>query len=271
VPLDPAYPPERLAFMLADAHIAVLLTQQQIAEQRLKIVNPRPSDGQSKIQNPRPSDEQSKIQNLKSKIQNPLVVCLDLDWPAIAQERLDNPPSGVTASNLAYVIYTSGSTGRPKGVMIEHRALVNFVEAAVAAYAITPADRVLQFASLSFDTSAEEIYPCLTQGATLILRSDDMLSSTATFLQSCRDLAVTVLDLPTAYWHQLAMARLALPEPLRLVIIGGEAAQPEPLRLWFEHVSPAIRLVNTYGPTEATIVATLGDLTQTGQTRVLLK
>jgi len=81
--------------------------------------------------------------------------------------------------NLAYVIYTSGSTGRPKGVGVPHAALVNFVAGASEAYGISSRDRVLQFASVSFDTSAEEIYPCLTRGATLVLRSEQMISTAA--------------------------------------------------------------------------------------------
>ncbi|HBY76803.1 MAG TPA: hypothetical protein DEG47_07325, partial [Cyanobacteria bacterium UBA11148] len=123
------------------------------------------------------------------------------------------------------VIYTSGSTGKPKGVMIEHQALVNFTQAAISEYGISESDRLLQFASISFDTAAEEIYPCLIAGGTLVLRTDEMLTSVATFLKACQDWKLTVLDLPTAYWQQmvseLATTDVTLPESLRLVIIGG--------------------------------------------------
>jgi surfactin family lipopeptide synthetase A len=115
----------------------------------------------------------------------------------------------------------------------------------------------------------EEIFPCLIRGATLVLRTDAMLETMTGFLQTCRDWELTVLDLPTAYWHeltaQLAAESLALPSSVRLVIIGGERALRERLVMWHQQVGPHVRLVNTYGPTEVTVVATLCALsTQTG-------
>ena len=104
---------------------------------------------------------------------------------------------------LAYEIYTSGSTGKPKGVMVGQQALANFVSAANRAYGVVPSDRVLQFASISFDAAIEEIFLTLTQGATLVLRTQAMLKSIPDFLQACEALRITVLDLPTAFWHQL--------------------------------------------------------------------
>jgi non-ribosomal peptide synthetase component F len=103
------------------------------------------------------------------------VICLDTDWEQIACCPVERPARETRDDHLAYIIYTSGSTGQPKGVMIEHRALVNYAHAVMAEYEITAADRVLQFASVSFDAHAEEIYPCLICGGTLFLRSDDML------------------------------------------------------------------------------------------------
>ncbi len=232
IPLDPNYPPDRLILMMADAASPLLLTQAHLLEKLPPLDVP--------------------------------IIALDAEWESIAAESTTTPHSAVTAHNLAYIIYTSGSTGTPKGVMIEHRALVNFTEAASAEYAITAADRVLQFASISFDASAEEIYPCLTRGGTLVLRPDDMAAAAEPFLQYCRDLALTVLDLPTSYWHQLvgdlAKTDLQFPPSLRLVIIGGEKAQSGPASEWFRQVPPSIRLVNTYGPTEATVVATTYNL-----------
>jgi len=232
IPLDPNYPPDRLAAMMTDAGSPLLLTQSHLLD-RL----PRLEAG---------------------------IIALDTHRETIAAESAANPQARVTPRNLAYIIYTSGSTGRPKGVMIEHRALVNFTEMAAAEYDIAATDRVLQFASISFDASAEEIYPCLTQGGTLVLRPDDMVGTTETFLQYCRDLALTVLDLPTSYWHQLvsdlSSTGLEFPPSLRLVIIGGEKAQSAPVAEWFRLAPPSIRLVNTYGPTEATVVATTCDL-----------
>ncbi|MBH8554252.1 amino acid adenylation domain-containing protein [Nostocaceae cyanobacterium CENA357] len=228
VPLDPAYPQERIAWMLADAQVSVLLTQQQLV-------------------NNLPEHEAT-------------VITLDTDWSVISQNSQENLLHTATPENLAYVIYTSGSTGRPKGVMIQHQSLVNFAEAAIKEYGFIESDRILQFASISFDAAAEEIYPCLLCGATLILRSDEMLSSSAIFLQKCRELQLTVLDLPTAYWQQLISDldtyNLMLPESLRLVIIGGEAAAIQSVQTWQQLVGEYPVLINTYGPTETTVVAT---------------
>jgi thioester reductase-like protein/amino acid adenylation domain-containing protein len=189
------------------------------------------------------------------------VVCLDSDSKVISQESEDNPICNARHTNLAYVIYTSGSTGKPKGVMIEHQSLVNFTQAVSIEYSITTRDRVLQFASISFDAAVEEIYPCLTSGGMLVLRTNEMVRSISTFLKKCQDLMITVLDIPTAYWHQmvleLATADLIMPESLRLVIIGGESALPKRVEMWKKCVGEYSKLINTYGPTEATVVTTI--------------
>jgi amino acid adenylation domain-containing protein len=233
VPLDPAYPQERLSVMLKDAQPTVLLTQQRFL---------------------------GKLPATEAQ-----VVCIDSDWQVIAKESLENPDPTATADNLAYVIYTSGSTGKPKGVMIEHRSLVNFSVAAGVEYGIAASDRILQFASISFDASAEEIFPALTRGAMLVLRNEAILTSISMFLEMCRKWQINILDLPTAYWHELAerlgAEDIELPPSLRLVIIGGERVLPERLAKWRRTIRKDVRLVNTYGPTEATIVATMCDLT----------
>lgn len=165
----------------------------------------------------------------------------------------------------AYVIFTSGTTGRPKGVVVSHRALAAFCAAASDRYELSADDRVLQFASLSFDASVEEFFPALSCGATLVLRDEDMISRPDLFLDRCARWGVTVLDLPTAYWHELVAAldrgEAVLPTTVRLVIIGGEAARPEAVRRWQAAVGDTPRLLNTYGPTETTVVATVADLT----------
>jgi amino acid adenylation domain-containing protein len=232
VPLDPTYPADRLAFMIEDAGLSLVLTQERLTSEF--------PAGRARL------------------------LCLDKDWPRIARESRENPVVSVAPANLAYVIYTSGSTGNPKGVMIEHRSLVNFTVTAASAYAIGPADRVLQFASLCFDISVEEIYPALTQGATVVLRTDEMISSARDFLRYCDQWQVTILDLPTAYWHDLTdtlpAEDLKLPAGLRLVIIGGEKAAFDRVVAWHRRVGENVRLLNTYGPTETTVVATMCDL-----------
>ncbi|WP_330172409.1 amino acid adenylation domain-containing protein [Streptomyces sp. NBC_01498] len=174
-------------------------------------------------------------------------------------------PGEAAGTGIAYVIYTSGSTGTPNGVLVGHEALAHFVAGATERYGIGADDRVLQFAPLHFDASVEEVFVTLCAGGTLVLRTDGMLDVPG-MLAGCVAHGVTVLDLPTAYWHELAYAVAAgvaeLPAALRTVIIGGEAALPERVARWRRAVGSRVRLLNTYGPTEATVVATVADLTE---------
>ncbi|MUL39088.1 non-ribosomal peptide synthetase [Gloeocapsopsis dulcis] len=240
LPLDPAYPQERLALMLKDSQVSVLLTSSAQLE----------------------TLPQHQAQ----------VICLDIDWAKIAENSFEKPIHQTQLENSAYLIYTSGSTGTPKGVMIQHRSLSSYIHTACIEFEINSSDHVLQFASISFDTAAEEIFPCLICGATLILRTDEMISSIPQFLQQCRDWGITVLDLPTAFWHQmtteLATANLAIFNSLRLVIIGGEKADTKHLNTWQQQVGQQVRLVNSYGPTETTIVATLCNLSVPATSKV---
>ena len=191
---------------------------------------------------------------------------MDSESEEINRENSENPNRDISFEHLAYVIYTSGSTGKPKGVMIEHGALANFTEFAVEEYQLSGGDRMLQFATITFDASVEEIFPSLAAGATLVLRNDAVIASIPTFIKALQEWQITVLDLPTAFFHEMVIALaeegLTLPPSLRLVIIGGEKAQLKYLRNWFRHAGVGIRLVNTYGPTEATVVATFCDLTE---------
>ncbi|MEH2169753.1 MAG: amino acid adenylation domain-containing protein [Nostoc sp.] len=229
VPLDPAYPQERLTWMLSDSQVSVLLTQKHL--------------------------------QVEQEFDGLYVICLDTDWEVISQESEENLVGGATLENLAYVIYTSGSTGKPKGVMIQHQSLVNFTLGAIVEYRFTQSDGILQFASISFDTAVEEIYPCLVSGGTLVLRNEKMLIDIPNFLKQCEEWEITVLDLPTAYWHhltfELTTTKLRLPESLRLVIIGGERVLPERVKMWQKYVGDYPQLFNGYGPTEATVVTTI--------------
>ncbi|MFO0142601.1 MAG: amino acid adenylation domain-containing protein, partial [Aphanizomenon sp.] len=243
VPLDPSYPAERLAYMLDDSQAKVLLTQQQL-------VNSIPNTGLQ-------------------------VICLDTNWELISTQSDKNPQTQVKANNLAYVIYTSGSTGKPKGVMIEHRSLANFAQTVKDKYEISNRDRVLQAASISFDAAAEEIYPCLVSGATLVLRTAEMLGTVSTFIQKCWEWELTVLMMGTAYWHQLtaelATTNETLPPSVRLLANGGEQWLPEKLNLWQKSMEYRSRvqnlkappmLMNGYGPTEATVLSTVYNLSE---------
>jgi aspartate racemase len=190
-------------------------------------------------------------------------VCLDdpAQQACIRACSQKDPAVPLSAENLAYVIYTSGSTGAPKGVEITHRALINHNLAVLEAYRLTPADRVLQFTALSFDISVEEIFPTWLSGATLLLRTEAALSSVDRFLRYISQEAITVMNLPTAYWHELVAVLHAsgrsFPESVRLVVIGGEKASDSAFRHWKECVPATVTLINGYGATEATITTTV--------------
>ena len=164
---------------------------------------------------------------------------------------------GGCPADAAYVIYTSGSTGVPKGVLVGHPALAARVAWMREAYRLGPGDRVVQFASLSFDAHVEEIFPALAAGARI-----ELLPEGAVSLPDHLD-GVTVLDLPTAYWHHLVdeIDAIAWPDTLRLVILGGEQVHAAAVARWRDRFGDRVRLVNTYGPTEATVIATAAELT----------
>lgn len=229
VPLDPTYPQERLAFMLGDAAVPVLLTQKRLTA--------------------------------PLAVQNATVVCLDTDWKVINNQPKAPLAERTDLQQLAYLIYTSGSTGQPRGVMVTHQGLVNHATWSVRQYELTRRDRVLQFSSLSFDIAVEEIFPTWLVGATLVLRAEAAGISGSRFLRWLNDRGVTLMDLPTAFWHEwvheLAVLEEPLPPSLRLVIVGGEKALAKTFATWRTIVGDHVRWLNTYGPTETTVVATV--------------
>jgi amino acid adenylation domain-containing protein len=233
VPLDPDYPKNRIELIAADCGFKVLVTQRKLAG---RLANPQIG-----------------------------ILCID----EIDKHSADKPTEGVPgvpATSLSYIIYTSGSTGTPKGVAIEHRSLVNYVTTAYAPLGLRENDSVLQFASIAFDASVEDIFCPLACGATVVLRTDDMLGSAAGFLDECGRQGITVAILPTAYFHEvagdLAAGRAKLPPGLRMVVIGGEALLPQRLAEWHEAVGSSVKLINLYGPTETTVSATMWDCSQ---------
>ena len=227
VPLDPVYPQERLRFIIEDAQVSILLTQESLADKFL-------------------------INSLQ-------VVNLDGDWEKIATESTNNLQSCLTGENLAYVIYTSGSTGTPKGVLIEHQAIAYHCQNIVEHYQLNASDRILQSVSLSFDVSLEQILPTLTVGATVILVDAQSLTPWE-FHRKLIDYSLTVIAIPIAYltqWLQsLDENTYAIDiNELRLVICGGEVLPPGILKIWYNSPMKGICLINAYGPTETSITA----------------
>ena len=187
---------------------------------------------------------------------------LELDAAAApTPERSTTPAEAARPDNLACVVYTSGSTGRPRGVMLTHAGLVNLTRAAKADYGLEAGDRVLQFYSPSADVVAEEIFPTWLAGGTLILRPPDLELGGKAFVSWVRRQGITVLNLPAAFWKdwvcELETRPEPLPEALRLVVVGGEAACPQTLARWRRLAGGRVRWLNAYGPSEATVTATL--------------
>lgn len=161
-------------------------------------------------------------------------------------------------SDPAYVLCTSGSTGAPKPVVVSRQALTATVGALRDLFGLTPEDRVLQFASLGWDTCLEEILPALTAGAAVVFDDAAHSGSLPRFVRMVAEQDVTMLDLPTAFWHELVLylheEQVGLPESVRLVVIGGERVDPTRLRQWRELNVGHVRLLNTYGCTETTMI-----------------
>ena len=233
VPLDPDYPRERLAYMMEDSAIVLLLTQTAL-QSRLPIPPGLPS------------------------------LCLDQpdDW--LAAYSSDNLAVPVDPQSLAYVMYTSGSTGRPKGVAINQGSLSLHAQVSLGFFNLSASDRILQFATFNFDGFVEQLYPALTCGASVVIRGPALWDS-ETFYRELIDKDISVVDLTTAYWFMLAKD-FAAKGPrdygrLHQLHAGGEAMPPEGVVAWKQAGLGHVRLLNTYGPTEATVTVTAHDCT----------
>jgi pristinamycin I synthase 3 and 4 len=223
VPLDPESPRDRLAAILADAGAEILLTEERLAPE---------------------------LAGVASRI---------LSVNGLADEALASaePPPG----QAAYVIYTSGSTGVPKGVVATHRSATHFVQGFAATIGLSPLDRLLLFAPLSFDASVLQIFPALASGGGVVLHRSPRELSTDDVLELCERQGITVLDLPAVFWRQwvedVAARGRTLPPQVRLYLTGGESVPAARLRTWGKLAGRPAAFLSSYGPTEATVTATV--------------
>ena len=243
VPLDPIYPSDRLKFMLADTQVAIVLTQSSLA--------PLFKGGWGN--RAEPGNEEQEAPLFQESWGDRQLICLDTDWKTIAIHNDETPKSNVTVNNLAYVIYTSGSTGKPKGVLVEHRGLCNVVQAQIQAFKLQPENRILQFSSLSFDASIFEMLLAFGVGASLYIPPSSAHLPGAELVKFLQDKAIDTTILPPAVLAILPAAELSA---LQTVISGGEALKREIVQQWAVNR----RFFNAYGPTEATIWATVAQL-----------
>lgn len=235
LPLDPTYPPERLAFMLSDSQVPFLLTTQTLI---------------AKL--PQHQAQVILVETLCTKSLQ------SMSEMSIALESEQNPNSNVTVENLAYLIYTSGSTGKPKGVLVTHEGLCNLTLDKIRICKVKPNSRILQFFSLSFDASIPEIVMALGSGAALHLgRTEDLLPGFA-LMKLLEEQAITHITLPPSALAVLTAAELPA---LEMVLVGGEAPSSELIATW----SKGRLFINAYGPTETTVNASMVECGNNGK------
>ncbi|MFL5383904.1 MAG: non-ribosomal peptide synthetase [Longimicrobiaceae bacterium] len=226
VPLDPAAPPARLAELLADSGAAAVIAR----------------DG--------------------GRLPAPAPPVVSPDDATLAEESEADPGVAVDPDALAYVIYTSGSTGRPKGVMVTHAGVVNLAHSFVRRHGFRRGQRILAIPPLTFDASVGDLFPAWACGASLVFHPAPAELSGTGALEFCRAEGVQVADVPAALFSgwtdELAAAGGPVdPAPLEMVMMGGEAVSLERAAAWARLTGGGVRLVNHYGPTEATVCATL--------------
>ncbi|HEU4403667.1 MAG TPA: amino acid adenylation domain-containing protein, partial [Polyangiaceae bacterium] len=225
LPLDPTHPSERLAYLLEDSGARLVITDAQAG---------------AALPSPRAGLDRLRVDEAPG----------DADAPS----ELPAPDGGARPDDLAYVIYTSGSTGRPKGVAVTHRNLVNFVSWYARACSLGPSDRVPLLSGLTFDASALELWPALAAGASVHVPDEEARSRPGRLLAWLAEQKASVAFAPTP------LAEALLQEPwleglaLRVLLAGGDALRQRPEAGW------RARVVNVYGPTETTIVATTAEV-----------
>jgi amino acid adenylation domain-containing protein len=228
LPLDPAYPSERLSFMLDDAETKLLLTSEKLGAQFTGAAQ--------------------------------TIFLIDREWNSVAHESKDDLVSNVVAENLAYVIYTSGSTGKPKGVPVTHRNVARLFESTAGSFEFTPNDVWTLFHSSAFDFSVWEIWGALLYGGRLVVVPYWVSRVPEDFLELLRREKVTVLNQTPSAFRQLvrvATSRAKTALALRYVIFGGEALELQSLKPWFElYGDRSPQLINMYGITETTVHVT---------------
>jgi amino acid adenylation domain-containing protein len=225
VPVDPEYPRDRVAFMLEDSQAALVVTQERLRSEL--------DFGEARV------------------------LCVDSAWNEIAVHSRENPANVANTENLVYVIYTSGSTGKPKGVCLPHRSLSNLLQWQQENSCAGVGDRTLQFTSLSFDVSFQEIFSTLTTGGTLVLVSESTRRDGRTLLDYLREHAIARLFQPFVALQQLAETaddEQALPTSLREVITAGEQLKITQQIAGFFRRLPNCKLFNHYGPSETHVV-----------------
>lgn len=245
VPIDAAFPDERICYMLDDASVTGIIAYKNQAERLHQL-------------------------NLSSEI-----VVHWITENGFSNNKQSNSPNAIALKDavlavahsqsfsdaIAYVMYTSGSTGKPKGVAISHAALDCYCRADAQVYELASSERTLQFSTLSFDISIEEIFPPLCVGSTVVLRPSVRSDAQIELSDIIESHAVSAVHLATGYWHEWVDLMMAtgerVPPSLRLMVVTGEKVSPEHYYRWLSLLSKPVLWANAYGPTETTVSATV--------------
>ena len=251
VPLDPEYPPARLAFMLADCDASVVLARSRLYDRPADGRDGGPGDGaDGRLADGR---DGGLGDGRDGGLEAPAVAHLDWTWAEIDRESRQPPACAVGPQDLAYLMYTSGSTGRPKGVAMPHACLVNLLRWQALDSSAGPGTRTLHYASIGFDVAFQELFSTWSTGGTLVLANEDQRRDFPALWRLIVDQGVQRVFLPPAALHQLARAASGAAD-LEEVITAGEALRIDAgLRAFFARL-PGCRLVNQYGPTETHVV-----------------
>lgn len=230
VPLDPQTPEQRTQHILATANLKLLITT---------------SAGYS----------------ITAACKEAGIIIIDLDTAESAAAEFSSDPLDISVEAEAplYIIYTSGTTGKPKGVLVSHKGFEKHCQACIDTYALTPEDRVLQFAPIFFDAGFEQIFPALMAGATLIMRGETPWTAIE-FYKNTSEFKLTLVDIPPLYIRELLnywnRHPEYVPQGLRLVLTGGEALPVDIAKQWLASPAGDVPLLNVYGPTEGIVTST---------------
>ncbi|MEB3342382.1 AMP-binding protein [Okeania sp.] len=226
VPLAPVYPTERLAFMVEDGGLSIVVTQEKLA---------------------------AKLQNLTTLGMSAQIVSLDRDWENISPQSSENLESKISSENLAYIIYTSGSTGKPKGVQIAHKSVVNLLQAIATSPGLNADDTILAVTTISFDVSVPEIYGLLTVGGCVVIVSREVTKNPEELMELLASHNPTIMSATPATWRMLLNGGWQGNQNLKIISTGESLSRELADKL----LEKCDSLWNLYGPTEITVWATI--------------